>query len=221
MSGYPDTCCAVLFDMDGVVVDSMEHHARTWIKVFSEYGVSLTREDIFQREGMSGLSSIKDIFREKGYEVPRGEDLKRLQEKKLELFEQHRISLYPEIREILDLARGARLPMALVTGSLRRSVRHVLPLDIMVYFSAIITVEDIENGKPAPEPYIKAMEKLYCTGKRAIAVENAPLGIASAKSAGLECYALETTLKAHHLAAADKIFTDHHALFMHMKEMLQ
>jgi len=206
-----------LFDMDGVVVDSMEQHARTWIEVLAGYGVSLGREDIFRREGMSGLSSIRDIFREKGLDVPSDRDLLALQEKKLALFEGCAVSVFPEIPEIISYLWEKAMPMALVTGSLRRSVDHVLPPEIRRFFTVIVTVDDITNGKPHPEPYLKAVQALGNDLQGALAIENAPLGILSAKAAGIDCYAVETTLGSPHLMAADAVFPDHGALFLGLR----
>ncbi len=203
---------AVLFDMDGVIVDSMPCHAGAWIEVFKEHGLVLTTEDIYKREGMSGLDSIKDIFVEKGYPVPAVEDLRRLQEKKHVLFERHRVEVFPFVRDMLETLTLENISVGLVTGSLRRSVRHVLPLHLEKFFSVIITVEDIVRGKPSPEPYLKALEALAVNGKAALAVENAPLGIRAAKRAGIDCFALETTLAASYLGEADEIFPDHQSL---------
>ena len=65
---------AILFDMDGVIVDSMHWHAESWIKAFNEYGIDLIKEDIFKREGMSGIDSIVDIFKEKRIEIPEDDE---------------------------------------------------------------------------------------------------------------------------------------------------
>ncbi|HDP80216.1 MAG TPA: HAD family phosphatase [Spirochaetes bacterium] len=217
MSGPAKIYRCFLFDMDGVVVDSMEQHARTWIEVLAGYGVSLEREDIFRREGMSGLSSIRDIFREKGLDAPPDRELLALQERKLALFEECDISVFPGISEILSYLWEKALPMALVTGSLRRSVDHVLPPEIRRFFTAIVTVDDITNGKPHPEPYLKAVHALGAGPQDALAIENAPLGILSARAAGIDCYAVETTLDASHLSAAHAVFTDHGELFLGLR----
>lgn len=212
--------CAVLFDMDGVLVDSMHHHAESWISVFQEYGVHLTKNEIFRREGMSGLESIVDIFREKKMPVPSQEELKKLQLKKLRLFEEREIALYPFAEDMLVWCRERGIAMGLVTGSLRRSVSHVLPERIIDYFATIVTVEDITSGKPHPEPYLRACNNLGCIERAALAVENAPLGIQSAKGAGLDCVALQTTLDASFLTHADRVFLSHRELLDYFKIVL-
>lgn len=206
--------------MDGVIVDSMQYHANAWIEVFREYGLFLTREEVFKREGMSGVESIIDIFREKHFPTPSEQELKKLLEKKLEKFEKFIIDLFPYVKEILELVHKKGISIGLVTGSLKRSVKHVLPVDILQYFQTIVTVDDITNGKPHPEPYLRGLHMLGSNAKNTIAVENAPFGIMSAKAAGLVCYALETTLSKRLLSGADIIFHNHLALLKHFENIL-
>lgn len=210
----------ILFDMDGVVVDSMRYHADGWQTVFKENcGIELTREDIFKREGMSGLSSIVDIFAEKGIEVPAERELMELREKKLELFEQNEIQLFPEMRSILEFLYSKNIGIGLVTGSLRRSVQHVLKDDILKYFEAVITVDDISLGKPHPEPYLNGIDKLGVEKKYVLAIENAPMGIISAKGAGIDCFAIETTLGGDYLNGADIVFKNHREIYKYFREL--
>jgi len=211
---------ALLFDMDGVIVDSMENHARAWIEVLSQEGLALDKEDIFKREGMAGLDSVIDIFREKRVEPPSPDRLRRLQEKKHEIFERHRVHVYPRAGDILALAASKGLHLGLVTGSLRRSVKYVLPLEIERLFNTIVSVEDISHGKPHPESYLLALSRLGAAATEAVAIENAPRGIESAKAAGLYCLALETTLPGSFLSEADEIFRDHEALFEYFSRNL-
>ena len=95
----------------------------------------------------------------------------------------------------------------------------MLPVKIFNLFNAIVSVDDVINGKPHPEPYLKAIDILKCDPKYALVIENAPLGIESAKKAGLDCFAIETTLPGSYLKNADRIFKSHRLLFEYFKEM--
>ena len=86
------------------------------------------------------------------------------------------------------------------------------------YFATIVTVEDITSGKPHPEPHLRACNNLGC--RAGLAVENAPLGIQSAKGAGLDCVALQTTLDASFLTHADRVFLSHRELLDYFKIVL-
>jgi len=206
-----------LFDMDGVVVDSMKHHAGAWKRALNGYNILISDFDIFKREGMSGVDSIKDIFIEKGAVFPGTEVIKGILNYKHDIFENSKISLFPYIKDILYFLKSRNVNLALVTGSLMRSVEFSIPLKLRNLFDVIITADDFTIGKPEPEPYLKAMEKLKCGPEDSIAVENAPLGILSARRAGLECYVIETSLKKEYLKGADKIFPDHISMLKYLK----
>jgi len=203
---------AILFDMDGVVVDSMRFHAAAWKQVLNEYGLRVNDIDIYLREGMSGRQSVEDIFFQYGRKFPDEGVFQDLIAKKHALFESNRIVLFPGIEAILDLVRGRNIMTGLVTGSLKRSVRHLLEPGVLSRFDVVVTAEDVSKGKPDPEPYATAMESLGAKPELALIIENAPMGIRSAKSAGATCYALETTLPARYLKEADKIVKDHRSL---------
>ncbi|MFH0976440.1 MAG: HAD family phosphatase [Spirochaetota bacterium] len=211
---------AVLFDMDGVITDSMHWHAESWQKAFHDHGVIISKEDIFIREGMSGLASIIDILKEKHHPVPSGKELESLMQKKLSIFETNGVKLFPYVKEILGLISDIKLKSGLVTGSLRRSVEYMLKDSVLSFFDVIVTVDDITNGKPHPEPYLNAMKQLNVAPDETLVIENAPLGIISAKEAGADCYAIETSLDETYLKDADKVFKNHELLFSFLKDNL-
>jgi HAD superfamily hydrolase (TIGR01509 family) len=203
---------AILFDMDGVIVDSMRFHAAAWKQVLGEYGVLVNDIDIYLREGMSGRQSVEDIFFEYGRAFPDERMFQNLIDKKHALFESNQIVLYPCVEAILELIKGRNMLTGLVTGSLKRSVHHLLSPGVLSQFNVVVTAEDVLKGKPDPEPYARAIEMLGVKPEMSLIIENAPMGIRSAKSAGATCYALETTLPERYLKEADKIVRDHRSL---------
>ncbi len=211
---------SVLFDMDGVVLDSMKCHAGAWIAALSEFGICVQEHDIFIREGMTGKDSIIDIFADKGVKNPGIDELNRLIEIKLSVFKECSIHPFPLIDDILEFLSSKNVPMALVTGSLRRSVDQILPERIRGFFSVVITADDVTRGKPDPEPYSAALRSLGVNPDTAVAVENAPMGIRSAVDAGLRCIALETTLNRGYLRMASMVLQDHPALYQFFKKAL-
>ena len=186
----------VLFDMDGVIVDSMHWHVESWQRVLREYNIDLPKTEIFIREGMSGLASIVDILKTNNHSVPAEDELEKLLLKKLSIFETGRVGIFPHALDIIKLVKSRKLKTGLVTGSLRRSVNYMLKDDLLSCFDVIVAVDEIINGKPHPEPYLKAMDKLGSNPNEVLVIENAPLGITSAKKAGADCFAIETTLTA-------------------------
>lgn len=222
----------VLFDMDGVVVDSMSLHAAAWKEVLARYGIIVSEMDIYRREGMPGRESVIDICREKGLDPPDEQTFGRLLKKKNAIFERGYVRLYPHVKSILSLFRRKGIPMALVTGSPKRVVRHVIPKEMQRLFNALVTADDVTKGKPDPEPYARGI-RLIMPGKErgggsrqdmgaALCIENSPLGILSAKRAGAVCFAIATTLPARLLAGADRVFADHKSLLTFLKgELIQ
>ena len=86
--------------------------------------------------------------------------------------------------------------------------------------TCIVTADDVINTKPHPEPYLKAVFKLGIPAENSIVIENAVLGVKSAKAAGCKCYALETTLTGDYLQEADMVFSNHEALYLFLKNKL-
>ena len=211
---------SALLDMDGIVVDSMKHHAEVWQHVLHAYGLDVELLDIYIREGMSGVESVKDIYKEKGIEIPDEEVFSEMLLQKHSLFEDRKIFLFPVAIDIIKFLKSKNIKIGLVTGSMKRTITHLIPNDILSYFDITVADEDVKKGKPDPEPYKAGLKKIGGTNGDTLVIENAPLGIKSAKSAGLVCFAVKTTLGDEYLSEADKIFQDHTALLKFFKEKL-
>jgi len=209
---------AILFDMDGVIVDSMKFHALSWKKVFLEKGVELEDNDIYCREGMSGPASIMGIYAEKGLPVPPPVIINEMISRKHMYFEDYKVSLYPCVQEILEFLKQKGKKTGLVTGSGRRAVIHAIPEKVLLLFDATVSSDDVTRGKPDPEPYLQGLGKLSVSAEETLVIENAPLGLESAVGAGIQCIAVETTLPASYLTRAKKIFRDHAELFHYLKK---
>jgi beta-phosphoglucomutase len=206
---------AILFDMDGVITDTMKFHYEAYRQAFEPLGISLTPLDVYLSEGMPSLE-VGKVFVKK-YDISIGEEqLKNVIEQKRELYRKlaaGHVQMYPGVKNTIDLLRDNGIKLALVSGSNRISVMKVLDeIGMAGKFDAIVTGADTERGKPYPDPYVKAMNMLGITGENSVVVENAPLGIESAKAAGIDyVIAVTTTLPEQYLREADDImpsFTD-------------
>jgi beta-phosphoglucomutase len=170
--------------MDGVIVNSMPAHARSWIRAFAGMGIAVDTLDIYRREGMSGPVSIREICAEKGHGLPDDEMIRGLHQVKLRYFAEEERPLFPEIPAILELLDRNRITYALVSGSHRSSVEGSIPADVLRRFSAVISADDVTHAKPHPEPYLTGLTRLGANPAISIVVENAPMGIRAAKAAG-------------------------------------
>ena len=170
----------------------------------SNYEIDLQPDDYYPLEGMNVYEVSRTLFSKYRKTLP---DEKEVVEKKEKHYlENHRFSLYPGAEELLKLIRSKHIPLALVTAALRTRLDHTLPDGFLEKFDAVVTCEDTPVGKPSPLPYLKGAEKLGMNPQDCITVENAPLGIQSAKKAGTYCIAVSSTVNKKYLNEADEVW---------------
>lgn len=195
---------ALLFDMDGVVVDSMPMHLQTWQQALAPLGVALTAQDLYPLEGVPTERTAQLLTEQLLGEPCSEEEARRLAERKRALFRRDfQPALLPGMGPLLHDLQGRGYRLGLVTGSARQVADQVLgATGIASLFEAVVTGDQVVQGKPSPEPYQRAAKQLALPPRRCLVVENAPLGIRAARAAGMRCLALETTLSAEQLLAA-------------------
>jgi len=210
---------AVVFDMDGVLFDSMPYHADAWAAAFTDVGIKITREDIYKIEGSNNIGIIKLIF-EKAGRTPGSEDFSRLSEKKKEIFLKiNRVKVFDGIYECIGLLKD-KCRLGVVSGSDKSVVEKLIEQCFPDTFDILVTGNDIKEGKPSPGPYLKAIEMLKVRKDECVVVENAPLGVESAKRAGLYCIAIPTYVDPAMLKMADIILPDHTMLKEFLKNLI-
>jgi beta-phosphoglucomutase len=176
---------AVIFDLDGVLVDSMPAHVGAWQSAFESIaGIKVTERDIYRLEGMRGLELILKIFEHKGGDKSLA---KQVHDKKNKLFRSTRRSVpFDGAAKMLD---RISCPKAVVSGSAKADVEPVLDDAFgKSKFSAIITADDVKAGKPDPSAFLEAASQLKVSPREAVVIENAPLGAEAARKAGMTCY---------------------------------
>ena len=198
---------AVIFDMDAVITNTMPDHFRAWKEIFNRQGIKVTHFDIYRREGQKGIRSVEEISKEYGRPIPVGNAKKILLEKE-ELFKKIvKRRFIVGARSFLRFLYKKNIKLALVTGTSRHELHRILPEHLYNFFSVIVTGSDVKNGKPHPEPFLKALKLFKMKPSEAIVIENAPFGIQSAKKAGLRCLALASSLPKEYLKEADQVFS--------------
>jgi len=181
---------AILFDMDGVLYDSMSAHAKSWQQVFEEEGFKTTTpEEFYLHEGRTGKSTINIMFeREKGRKAT-PEEKQRVYERKTELFNLYNSGeTIPGANEVLSLVKQRGLIPVLVTGSGQPSLLERLDSNFPDIFTpeTMVTAFDVKKGKPNPEPFLMGLQKGgNLQPNQAIVIENAPLGTEAAHNAGI------------------------------------
>jgi beta-phosphoglucomutase len=195
---------AVCFDMDGVVVHTMPHHVEAWRYAFKQKGFEHEDDVFYLREGMPGRKTIADVFESSKVKAT-DKEIEEIYILKRNYFKENaKYTFIDETLSLLKLLQNEGIPISLVTGSRKEFVDEVLE-QLPVTFTSVITGDDVKKGKPSPEPYLNAMKALPFDPSQWLVIENAPLGIISAKEAGAFCLAVETTLNKKYLERADQI----------------
>jgi beta-phosphoglucomutase len=196
---------AILFDFDGTLADTMEDNFLAWKKAFQKYNIEITREDYFPLEGLLLIEIAKRISRKYNLVV---DDFNNVVELKNSFYlANNNFRFYQGVEELIKTLKKKYI-LALVSASPRQKLEKTVPNDFLKLFNVIISGDDVKNGKPNPEPYLSAIKHLFLNPEDCIAVENAPLGIESAKSAGVYCIAVTSTVSKEYLKKADKIISN-------------
>lgn len=214
---------AVLFDMDGVLYNSMYLHAKAWHKSMSKFGIEMAEEEAFLLEGMRGFDIVRMKMREQQGKNLSEEEARKIYDYKSELvFTFGKVDKMEGVEQLMQQFHDDGLRIGVVTGSGQRTLFERLSQDFPGLISAenIVTSYDVEQGKPFPDPYIKGMERVESTPAETLVVENAPLGVKSAKAAGCYTLAVNTgplqpdVLQA---AGANEVFADMHEALLWWK----
>jgi beta-phosphoglucomutase len=204
---------AIVFDFDGVIADTEPLHFEACRDVLAPFGVALTAEEYVEHYiGVADRKALVDAGRAHGLEVD-GELLDDLIARKAEVL-RHVLSntrpMYPGVAELLR-AWSAAVPLAIASGALRSEIELVLGVaGVASAVRAIVSADDVRHGKPAPDPYIKALDLLapHIPGfepSRTVAIEDSRWGILSAREAGMRTVAVTTSFSREELEGADLV----------------
>ena len=180
---------AVLFDMDGVIYDSMPNHSISWHDAMNDFGLDMPYEGAYQYEGMRGVETIKTLARTQWHRELTDEEAKKMYAHKAELFAQHcqltPANIMPGIKSLMQQIKANGLKICVVTGSAQHALLDKLLIDFegLLREELIVTAFDVTHGKPNPEPYLIGMKKCHVEPWETIVVENAPLGVQAAVAA--------------------------------------
>lgn len=186
---------AILFDMDGVLFDSMPNHAYAWSHAMTDFGLRMEPEEVYMNEGRTGHGTINILSNRYWGRNATDEEVQQIYDAKSALF-----NSLPEARpmpgamELLRKVRARGLMRVIVTGS----ATHALLDRVNAAFPDIfrpelmVTAFDVRHGKPNPEPYLMGLKKAGIDASEGIVVENAPLGIQAARAAGIFTIAVNT-----------------------------
>lgn len=186
---------SVLFDMDGVLFNSMPYHADAWHKTMQRHGLDLSREEAYLHEGRTGTATINILYqRQYGKDAPQ-ELIEAIYAQKSHEFTQNpQAEAMPGALGVTQKVKSCGLIPMVVTGSGQKSLLERLHTHFPDTFKQelMVTAFDVKYGKPHPEPYLMALQKGGLKAHEAIVIENAPLGVEAGVAAGLFTIAVNT-----------------------------
>jgi beta-phosphoglucomutase len=199
---------AILFDLDGVIVDSLHYHYLAWDHMFKEIGGSVTEESIFLSEGMNSFDILPLFLKQFNAELPVEKHLQFIEDKRKYFRQIVKLTYYPKAFETIEQLRNRGYTTALVTACARKNMEKSIDTEHQKLFEFIISGDDVTHSKPNPDPYLIAQKALGLEVSECVAIENAPLGVESVKNAGMICIAVESTLGRQYLQKADFIINE-------------
>jgi HAD superfamily hydrolase (TIGR01509 family) len=196
----------ILFDMDGVLVDSEEYICRAAIMMFKEHGINVKPEDFLPFVGTGENIYIGGVA--KKYNVPIDIDKEKARTYAIyEKISKDNLKSLPGVHDFIKKCRNLKLKLAVATSA--DKIKMMINLKAIGLgtdtFDALINGQDVYHKKPHPEIYLKASKKLGLKPSECLVIEDAITGIAAGKAAGSKCLALTTTFKKEKFGNADWI----------------
>ncbi|KAA6319802.1 Sugar phosphatase YfbT [termite gut metagenome] len=195
-TGYPYIKLkSVLFDMDGVLFDSMPYHADAWHKTMKARGLDLSYEEAYLHEGRTGAGTINIVCKRQWNREASPEEIEAIYHEKTIEFNKHPLAQrMPGTYELLSKIKATGVFSSVVTGSGQNSLLGQLEENYPGMFcpELMVTAFDVKYGKPNPEPYLMALSRGNRKANEAIVIENAPLGVEAGVKAGIFTIAVNT-----------------------------
>jgi beta-phosphoglucomutase len=196
---------AVIFDMDGVIIDSMPYHFIAWYEALRKAGVQVRCIDIYLKEGEKWEITLQELLKKEGIS-PARVDIRKIFDDRRKIFRKYfKRFIFNGAEEFIESLKTDGYRLALVTGTNQREMQRILPISLQRQFEVIVTGDQVPRGKPYPDPYHLAAQLLEIPPENCLVIENAPYGIQAAKSAGMRCIAITTSLPKEYLNKADII----------------
>lgn len=202
MARDPSGVRAVIFDIDGTIVDNMHLHAEAFGVFAERHGLpALTPDDRARLDGRRNSEIFPILFKR---EVPR-EEWRRYEEEKEGLYRElsrGRLAPMPGLKELIRRLEDEGIAVALATSAPEPNVTHTLgELGLADAFPIIVRGDQVARGKPAPDVFLEAARQLEVAPGQCLVFEDAPMGVVAAQAAGMPVVALTTSFAAAHFEA--------------------
>ena len=196
---------AVIWDMDGVIADTAPFHFQAWQETFREEGVDFTAGDFRHSFGLRNDDIIMKVL---GKDTPdyKIEAVARRKETNFRRRIGGKVELLPGVAQLLSLLKEEGFKQAVASSAPVENLQLLIEvLEIDGFFDCIVSEKDVTQGKPDPEVFLIAAQRLGVIPRDCVVIEDAVAGVKAAKAAGMKCIAVTTTHPADHLNEADLV----------------
>jgi beta-phosphoglucomutase len=206
---------AVIFDFDGVLVDSEKLHYQAFNRTLTKYHYQLSMRDYYDRFlGLSDLELLRVVDKEGKLSLS-NQQFEKLLSEKANLFKEMAATeagIIEGVPGFLNMLAGNKIPIGICSGALLAEIETILKsAGLRSYFEVIVSAEQVERGKPDPEGFLLALKllnkKLHKStrAENCVVIEDSHWGLEAAKAAGMQTVAITNTYAAEHLKPADKV----------------
>lgn len=181
----------IIFDIDGVLVDTEHFQWQGWVEALKPYAKSLTKTEYFKYAGKQGDAIESELFIDLNLSLSKNTLLDKKKILLADWFETKSLQYMPFAKEAVEYFLDKNLKVACATGSPKEeALLKLKKVGLLPFFQIVISGSDVKRGKPFPDVYLLAVKKLGLKPENCLAFEDTQYGVVSAKSAGLVCYAI-------------------------------
>jgi beta-phosphoglucomutase family hydrolase len=195
----------ILWDMDGVISDSYSFHFAAWQETFAKRGIKFTKEDFTKLFGTRNDFIVRSVM---GKEL-RERDVKIVVQEKEETFRRKatgNIKPFPGAVRLLNAIQKGNFKLGLASSAPKENINLVLSeLNLSGIFDCIVFGQEVSESKPSPQIYLLAAKKLKVAPNDCVVIEDSPMGVKAAKTAGMKCLAITNTHPQEKLEEADRV----------------
>ena len=174
---------ALIFDMDGTLVDSMPLHLDAWEATSAEFGLPFERAQLYEYGGIPTRKIVAMLAEQQGLDI----DIDAFTRRKIALYMEHidKVSVFPQMWELVKHHHG-KVPMGIGTGSPRNQAELILKsTGLDAYISVVVSADDVTNHKPHPDTFLQVAEQLGANPANCLVFEDTNIGIQAGKAGGM------------------------------------